>query len=280
MRVEDAVSWLFVPGDRPERFTKAVGCGADVVILDLQDAVAPDAKDSARDSVLDWLSAGGQACVRMNPVNTPEGLADLAALSQWRAVHTGTGAVAAVVAPLSEEPSEVDEIAAAMPDVAVVLLVESARGVTRLRELASHPIVSRLAFGNLDTAADLGCAPDSPTLDDVRSTFVLESRAAGLPGPIDGVTPDFADVEATATDAASSHRRGFTGKLCIHPRQVAAIHAAFAPTEAEIGWARRVEAAVRTAGGGAVALDGVMLDAPVLRRAQQILHRSAPAEEG
>ena len=277
--VADAVTWLFVPGHRADRFAKAAAAGADVVIFDLQDAVPAEQKAEARVAVAQALASGALAagalaagatgCVRINPVTGAEGQADLEAL---HGVLAGAASAEfSVMLPLAESAADLDRIQAHLPGIAVVALIESARGWGAARELSAHPAVARLAFGNLDTAADLGCSPDSPTLDQVRMALVLESRLAGLPGPVDGVTPEFRDPTVAAADASHAKRLGLAGKLCIHPAQLVPVAEAFAPTEAEISWAGEIERGLAAAGGGAFAVDGAMVDAPVIARARRIL---------
>ncbi len=269
-----ARSWLFVPGDRGDRFPKAAGSGAEVVICDLEDAVAEDAKAAARSGVARWLGAGGAACVRINAHGTPFHDDDVAALA-------GLPGLRAVMRPKAEDPAVLGRLSAALgPGTAVVALVETALGVHRVHELAVSPGVARLAFGSIDLALDLGARDEPAALLFARSALVLASRVAGLAAPVDGVTPELDDlsvVEAAATAAAGL---GFGGKLCVHPRQVDAVHAGFRPTEAEVEHAGRVLAAATA--GGAARVDGQMIDRPVLARARRVLqrHGSLPQESG
>ncbi|MDR6535119.1 citrate lyase subunit beta/citryl-CoA lyase [Variovorax soli] len=163
--------------------------------------------------------------------------------------------------------------AAAGPQAALVPLIESAAGLAALDELAAAPQVLRLAFGHLDFQSDLGlaCEADEPELIPVRLSLVLASRRASIAAPVDGVTPDWRDLDRLAADAARARRGGFGAKLCIHPDQVSPVQAAFAPSAEQLAWARRVDAAMRAAGGGAINMDGRMVDAPVLRLAQRLL---------
>ncbi|SEC85470.1 citrate lyase subunit beta / citryl-CoA lyase [Amycolatopsis tolypomycina] len=247
-----ATTFLFVPGDRPDRFGKGLTSGADVVILDLEDAVAPAGKGSARAAVREWL-AGHRAMVRINAPGTPWFAAD-AELVAARGVP--------VMVPKAEAPG----VLAGFGEV--VALVETARGVEAAGELAAVPSVTRLAFGSVDLAAELGVAPeDREPFAYARSRLVIASAAAGLPPPVDGVTTTLADDAQLASDVGYARRMGFGGKLCIHPRQLAAVQAGFAPTEAERDWARRVLAA----GAGVSVVDGRMVDRPVLARARHIL---------
>jgi citrate lyase subunit beta/citryl-CoA lyase len=145
--------------------------------------------------------------------------------------------------------------------------------VANARDIAACPAVGRLALGHIDLMADLGvqCGPDERELDSVRFELVLASRLAGRPPPVDGVTAAIDDEALLAADTQRAHRFGFGGKLCIHPRQVAPVHAALAPTAQQLAWARRVVEAAAAAGGGAVRVDGEMVDRPVVLLAQRML---------
>jgi citrate lyase subunit beta / citryl-CoA lyase len=262
-------AWLFVPGHRPERIDKALASGADRVIVDLEDAVAPEAKDEARAALAGWLaSARAPVAVRLNAADTPWFEADLALLA--------TPAVAAVVLPKAEDPSVLARLAALRPGLALVPLVESALGLAQARALAAAPGVQRLAFGHIDFQVDLGLR--DATEDDLlpfRCELVLASRLARIAAPLDGVTVALDDPAVLQADVQRARRLGFGGKLCIHPRQVAAVQAGFRPGADEVAWAQRVLAAAAQAGGAAVALDGKMIDKPVMLRAEAILRDAA-----
>lgn len=262
-------TWLFVPGNRPERFDKALAAGADRVIIDLEDAVAPADKAAARDALARWLaSTTAKLAVRLNAADTAW-FADDIALIDSPAVNT-------VVLPKAEDPRVLAQLAARRPGLALVPLIESAAGFAALREMAAVPGVERLAFGHLDFQVDLGMRGAAE--DDLlpfRSEIVLASRLARIAAPLDGVTVTLDDAERLADDVARARRLGFGGKLCIHPKQVAGVRAGFAPGEAEISWARRVLAAAQQAGGAAVAVDGKMVDRPVMLRAEAILRDAA-----
>lgn len=263
--VAAARSALFVPGDRPERFDKALASGADLVIVDLEDAVAVGHKAQARDNVVTWLSGGGRAAVRINGLRTEHCSADRSRLA-------GLAGLQAVVVPMAEDPAALAELAEELGGVAVVAMVETAAGLLRARELAETPGVVRLAFGHLDLAADLDSADTRVAMLHARSTLVVTSRAAGLPGPLEGVTPSLDDPARWADDARYAAELGFSGKLVIHPGQVEAVNAAFTPTAEEVARAARVLEAAEQ--GGAVRLDGEMVDAPVLARARRLLGRA------
>jgi citrate lyase subunit beta/citryl-CoA lyase len=265
-----ARSFLFVPGNRPERFAKALASGADAVIIDLEDAVPLDAKLAARDALLaawpDFDAARrARLLVRVNPFGTPWHQADLAAVANL----TGLGAV---MLPKAETPQQIAH-AAQTSRLPVLPLIESAEGLGQMDLMARTPNVLRLVLGHIDLQADLGlsCGPDEAELAPVRLALVVASRRAGLPSPVDGVTTATIDAEVLAQDAQRSRRFGMGAKLCIHPAQVDGVHQALAPTEAECDWARRVLAAEVAAGGGAFSVDGKMVDPPVLLLARRIL---------
>jgi citrate lyase subunit beta/citryl-CoA lyase len=269
-RLAQARSFLFVPGHRPERFAKALASGADAVIIDLEDAVPLDAKNTARAALLDaWtdFAAAERArlLVRVNPAGTSWHEADLAAVASL----TGLGAL---MLPKAENPRQVEQ-AFRTSSKRVLPLIESAEGVGQMDAIARAAGILRLGLGHIDLQADLGlrCGPDEAELAPVRLGMVVASRRAGLTSPVDGVTTATQDAEALAADAQRSRRFGFGAKLCIHPAQVAGVHQALAPTDAERDWARRVLAAEVAAGGGAFSVDGKMVDPPVLLLARSLL---------
>lgn len=267
--VPSARSWLFVPGHRGDRFAKAAASGADIVVCDLEDAVAADAKASARAEVTRWLDEGGAACVRLNVHGTPFYDADVSALSGVRGLR-------AVMLPKAEDARVLVELGDALgPDTPVVALVETALGLHRVHDLASVPCVARLAFGSLDFALDVGAEHAPTSMLFARSSLVVASRAAGMAAPIDGVTVALDDPSVAAADAGAAARLGFGGKLCIHPRQVSAVNAAFSPSEEDVRCARRILDGVTDDGAGR--LDGQMVDRPVVERARLILRRAGVA---
>jgi citrate lyase subunit beta/citryl-CoA lyase len=180
--------------------------------------------------------------------------------------------LAAVVLPKAESPAVVERIVRTTP-AAVVPLVESAAGLHALELLAQARGVARIAFGHLDFQADTGlhCGADERELDSVRLAIVLASRRANLPAPVDGITAALDDAPRLADDVARARRLGFGAKLCIHPKQVAAVNEGLGPTPAQRAWAARVLAASQVQPTGAFQLDGQMVDAPVLLRARSFL---------
>jgi citrate lyase subunit beta/citryl-CoA lyase len=261
------ITYLFVPGNRPDRFGKALDSGADAIILDLEDAVAPAEKDAARDSVGSWLdrhrSESARVLVRINDDTSPWFESDIDLLR--RVTPAG------VMLPKAERAGQI--AAALRPGGIVVPLIETALGLRGVNEIAAAPGVQRLAFGTLDFAVDLELSGDERGLIPPAMAIALASRCAGKVPPIAGVTPALDDDDALSRDLAFARAVGFTAKLCIHPRQVAAVRRALAPSEAELDWARRVIAAAE-GGAGAMQVDGRMVDRPVLLKAKSILDRA------
>ncbi len=258
-------SYLFVPGNRPDRFAKALAAGADVVIVDLEDAVPPPDKVAAREHVGRWLSPDHPVTVRVNAFGT-----------EWFEADVGICrllGVAGVMLPKAEHVRQLDAIRASLGEPMPLLpIVETALGLWHAEELARAPHVERLVFGALDFALDLQIEGDEG-LSAFRSQIVLVSRVAGIQPPIDVPTTTFTDLERVRSDAARARRTGFGGKLCIHPAQIAPVHEAFAPTPDEVAWARRVLEADAAASGAATVVDGEMVDRPVVARARAIVDR-------
>ena len=262
-------SYLFVPGDRPERFEKACAAGADAVIIDLEDAVTPERKASAREGVLAWLAAGGRACVRLNGTDTEWFDDDCALLDQ--------PGVLGVVLPKAERADQIARLAARLqPGVRIVPIVETALGLWNALELASAPAVERLAFGSVDFQLDCGILGDGEELLYARSRLALASAIARIDAPVDGVTVAINDLEQLHADTRRARQLGFGAKLCIHPKQVVPVNEDFLPSEAEVAHAREVIGAVEAASGiGAINLNGKLIDRPVIERARKILERTA-----
>jgi len=269
-------SWLFTPATRPDRFARAGEAGADVLIIDLEDAVAPGDKDRARAAALAHLDAGrGTApiqALRVNGLRTRAGLDDLRLLLESR---TGPEAVILPKVETPDEPRLVDAwLAEAGSPAALVALVESARGVEAAPEIArSTPRLSALMFGAADLAADLGAPAAWEPLLYARSRVVAAAAAAGI-GAIDAPYFDLKDRAGQEAELRAAVALGFAAKAAIHPGQVAAINAALTPSAAAVAEAREI-LAQNAAGVGVVG--GRMVDEAVARRARRILAAAGEA---
>lgn len=273
-------SYLFVPGDRPERFGKALASIADAVVVDLEDAVLPAAKAAARAAVAAWFASGAiseanadadaaRVVVRINDESTPWFDDDLALLRD--------AGVRTVMLPKAERTATIARLLAACPGRAVLPLIETARGVLAAEVLAATEGVQRLVFGTIDFALDMdlqGPLADTLGLDAAAARLALASRAFGLPPPVAGVTLAIDDIARLQADIDRARAHGFSAKLCIHPRQLAPLHARLAPDADELAWAERVLTAAQAAAGGAVQIDGRMVDRPVIERARRIVQRA------
>ncbi|MEV7758174.1 CoA ester lyase [Microbacterium sp. NPDC089180] len=255
---------LFVPGDRPERLTKAVS-RADAAILDLEDAVAPDAKPAAREAMIAADPDPDRVIVRVNGPETPEFARDLAALAQTR--------VRTVMVAKAEDPASL----APLEGYDVVALCETARGVVHAEQLAAVPQVVALMWGAEDLVASLGGTSSrfaDATYRDVarlaRARVLLAAGAAGKRA-IDAVHVDIGDLEGLSAEAQDAAASGFAATACIHPGQVETIRAAYAPTPEQLRWAHGVLA---EAEGGAFRFEGRMIDEPILRHARAMVARA------
>lgn len=271
-------SLLFVPGDRPDRMEKALGAGADALILDLEDSVAPTAKADARRVVADFLNANSQAriWVRVNPLDGPEQEKDLAAILS---AHPD-----GIVLPKAEGGASVDELARRLTErgnaTAQILAIatETPASIFALGSYGGARRLAGLTWGAEDLPAAIGAATSreqdgrfTPPYELARSLCLFGAAAAGVM-PIETVYPAFRDLDGLALYAARARRDGFTGMMAIHPDQVGVINAAFTPSAAEIAHARAVVAAFEASpGAGALALEGRMIDRPHLLQAQRIL---------
>jgi citrate lyase subunit beta/citryl-CoA lyase len=232
-------------------------------MLDLEDAVGPDLKSVARRNVGRWLSEGGDAVIRINGADSVWYKDDVAMLSGHRC---------AVILPKVSKATQIGALLDQLPGVGVVPLLETAEGILNAREVCSAEGVIRSAFGNADLALDLGIDVLSRTaLSHARVQVVLASAAAKIAPPLDGPTVLINDEQRLLADTQHSAELGFTGRVCIHPRQVAVVNGVFMPTTEDLDWAREVVAA---AGDGTVAvLANQMIATPLVNRARQILSR-------
>jgi citrate lyase subunit beta/citryl-CoA lyase len=258
----DFIAPLFVPANRPERFAKAAASGADAVILDLEDAVRAQDKDEARQCVTTGFTHL-PVILRVNGAGTPWHGADLVAALDTRP--------AGIMVPKAEFTPAFQAVCekASRRGIGVIALLETARGIASAERIATIPGVTRLAFGSVDYAADIGCDHTRAALSHARSQLVLASRLAEKTQPLDGVTTDIEDGGRIQDDARYSRELGFGGKLCIHPRQISLVLDSWKPAPAEIAWATRIAGTE-----GAVAIDGEMVDEPVRARARALLARA------
>ena len=275
-RIAQARTLLFVPGNRPERFEKAARCGADAVVLDLEDSVPPADKLAARAAIArEWtrlLGLGVPLVVRINTADGEIGRADLA----WLAALPSP---AAVMVPKAESVSSLEQVHYSLHGVPILALIESAAGYAALPCLGGASGVLRLVVGHIDFVADTGlqCDEDESELAPLRFAVNIATRLNRLAPPVDGVTVQIGDEARLRKDVRRALRFGFTGKLCIHPAQVAVVHDAFMPTGEELAWARKVLAADSAAGGAAVQVDGRMVDLPVVLQARKTVALAARA---
>jgi citrate lyase subunit beta / citryl-CoA lyase len=279
-------SLLFVPGDRPERFAKALASGADAVICDLEDAVTPATRPQARLNVADLLRSAERTApvwVRINPVQTNDALADLAAVAATRPDG--------IVLPKARDGADLQRLDHWLEALetqhgyprgtikVIALITETAQAVLNGATFAAPPArVIGFTWGAEDLAAEVGASANRTTDGEFEFTFrlarascLLLAAAAGI-AAYDTTDIEFRDVAAVERRAQAARRDGFVGKLAIHPAQLAPIHAAFTPTGDEVAWARRVIELMSADGGrGAVALDGRMIDRPHVKQAERIL---------
>ncbi|MFG1927214.1 HpcH/HpaI aldolase/citrate lyase family protein [Cryptosporangium sp. NPDC048952] len=266
-------SYLYVPGDRADRLLGARARGADALIVDLEDAVAPARKAEARALVADWLTPepGPQIWVRINAESVAQ---DVAAVAR--------PGLDGIVVPKADPEllAEVDaRLTAEGSDAALLPLIESAAGLLRVAEVAAAPRVLRLGIGEADLIADLGLrpGPDRAELAPVRLQVVVASAAVGIARPLGATSTDFRDLDAFCESAHTLARQGFRGRTAIHPAQVPVIHDVFTPTDDEVATAQDIVARFDEAGGGgAVDAKGRFLDAAVVRSAREVLSLASP----
>jgi citrate lyase subunit beta/citryl-CoA lyase/(S)-citramalyl-CoA lyase len=266
-------SLLFVPGSRPERIAKALGAGADAVVVDLEDAVAPDAKDEARGAVLSELNVDRRFAVRVNPLETGWGRDDADAL----AAHGC--APAFVMLPKAESAGQIEVLAAALGDQAsggIIPIIESALGLRNAWEICAVDGVTAVLFGGGDMSADLGVAMEWEPLFFARAQVAAACAAAQVPA-IDVPWLDVKNEDGLIAETERVKALGYQAKACIHPAQVSPVNTVFTPSQADIFEAERVIAALEDAGGGAALLDGKLIEAPIIRRARRVLEAARAA---
>jgi citrate lyase subunit beta/citryl-CoA lyase len=274
-------SVLFSPADQPDLLRKAPETGADVVVFDLEDGVLPAQKTAAREdlrSVLREIDSGCELCVRINPLDSG-GSADLDAVLPERE------AVDSIMLPKVSDPEQVRTLRETLPandSIPVLALLETAGGILDAPAIAAEDGVDAVLLGAEDLAANIGATRTQAgeEVSYARQRVVLAASNAGIDA-IDTLVTNFEDTDRLRTDTERAVQFGFDGKMAIHPRQVSIINEIFLPDEEEIDWARRVLAAREDADGrGVFAVDGEMIDAPLLAQAEQILERAGAATDG
>lgn len=273
-------SLLFVPGTRPERFSKAIAAGPDAVCVDLEDAVPPADKDAARATVLDWFAGRAAAdCaigVRINALSTLEGLRDVLGLAESEARPDF------VMIPKAHTVDHFEQLGLAFADrprdarPAFWGVIETSLGLLKAQEVAAGCMrgaheAGGILFGGADYSAELGVAMEWEPLFHARSTLAATLAPNSFVTLMDVPFLDVGDAEGLRAEAMRAKALGFRGKACVHPAQVAVVNEVFAPSAAEMDWARRVMAAGDEAAGGPVLLDGKLLDTPVYLRARRML---------
>lgn len=260
-------SLLFVPATRLDRIEKALNSGADVVIVDLEDAVALAEKESARAGLDAYLTKhqGIKVAVRINGADTHQFIDDL----EMCAKHDN---IRAIVLPKSQSIVSLEQVAELGKPIWP--LIETALGDFELPNMVRVKGVERLLLGGLDMGGDLGLKPDTEgalsVIDKIRTDLVMYSKIGGLNPPVETVFPAIDDLDGIEKFARKASQMGFSGMLCIHPHQLPAIHKGFSPSSEELEWAHRVLAMAAKSGKGAFQMDGKMIDAPVIRRARLI----------
>ncbi|MFF0158412.1 HpcH/HpaI aldolase/citrate lyase family protein [Streptomyces sp. NPDC005263] len=265
------LTWLYAPGDRPHVVAKALTAGADVVVVDLEDAVAPDRKDYARAATAELLTEPqpSPVHVRVNALGTPGADADLKAVAALPGVR-------GLRLPKVTSPEQIVRVAEDTAPAGggappLYALLESALGIERAHAIAScHPALRGIALGEADLAADLGVREDAG-LDWSRSRVIVAARAAGLLPPSQSVHPDIRDLEGLAASCAHGRTLGFLGRAAIHPRQLPVIERAYLPTQREIEQAETIIKAATTEQGAQALPDGRFIDAAVVSAAHRTL---------
>jgi citrate lyase subunit beta/citryl-CoA lyase len=263
------LTWLYAPGDRPHVVAKALAAGADVVVIDLEDAVAPDRKEYARAATAELLSTPPPVPVhvRVNALDGPLAPRDLAAV----AALPGLSGLRLPKVTSPEQIIHTAQRSAPATAPALYALLETALAVEHAYAIASaHPALRGIALGEADLRADLGVREDAG-LDWSRSRVVVAARAAGLPPSPQSVHPDIRDLEGLAASCAHGRTLGFLGRAAIHPRQLPIIERAYLPTEQEVEEAETIVKAATTQQGAQALPDGRFIDAAVVAAAQRTL---------
>ncbi len=260
-------SLLFVPGSRPERFVKALAAGADMICIDLEDAVLPSDKESARKAVAEFILSSNsieKICVRVNPVDSPIGWADLEALAE--------ACPAAIMIAKCSCPTDVKTVEQLVnKHVSIIPLIESIQGLDNICGITTaSDSVKSIMFGGADMSAELRCDFSYEPLLFVRSQLALAAARANI-DLIDVPYVNIKDEQGLIDETEKVKALGFNAKAAIHPCQINGIHQAFSPTEEQISYAKAVLDAVDNPDAGAVVVQGRMVDRPIILASQRIM---------
>jgi (S)-citramalyl-CoA lyase len=269
-------SALFVPGSRPERFAKAAAADPDLVIIDLEDAVAADQKAAARDAALAYIATHDllsrvRWAVRMNGLKTTAGLEDALALAE-----AGADCPRMVFVPKVESAAELDILASILPGdrPGFVPLVESPEGMRHAYAIAEHPRVAAVMLGGADFCAELGVPLSWEPLALVRGTLAAACARVGKP-LLDVPWIHLKDADGLRSETERVKALGFTAKTAIHPDQISTINTVFTPTDGEIAKAREALAVFQGQDHAAMQHNGAFLEAPIIRRYERVLEIAA-----
>lgn len=274
---------LFCPADRPERYLKALE-RSDAIIIDLEDAVAPQDRPAAREAIIEAFGSEGiigsneeyarRVIIRVNPVDSADFLEDAQAVR--------TAGVDLVMVPKVEKSAQLDAFSEALPDVGVVALCETAAGIIQSPEISAHESVVAVMWGAEDLMASMGGTTsrhENGNYREVakfaRSQVLLAASAFGK-AVIDSIHTDLHNAEAVLEEAQDAVASGFQSKACIHPAQVAPIREAFIPSQEQVTQAEEMLEAVRVH-GAAFQFRGKMIDEPLIKQAQRVLQRAGKA---
>ncbi|MBL41238.1 MAG: CoA ester lyase [Rhodospirillaceae bacterium] len=269
-------SFLFVPGDRPERFDKAKNSGCDAIIIDLEDAVSTNKKDLAREIVIDYFSKLNKgevrSFVRVNSIKTYFGLKDVTAFIDNGCLPDG------IVLPMVDSAEEVillDEIIKKYkPDISIFVVIETPKGLSNVISIASATSnVEIIGFGSADFTSQTGSSLSWNSLLYARSKIINAAGIAGITA-VDGVWPDINDEEGLLNETKKIVDIGFKGKIAIHPKQIPGIHQAFSPNQEDVNFAKEVIDAYEAAKGGVISVRGKMIDEPLVISARRVLSLS------
>lgn len=267
-----AKSFLFVPSIYPERFIKALQSGANQIIIDLEDSVEEAKKEVGRKNIADFSSQcvknNDKFLIRINETQSAEFQKDLSLISTIKESNS----IAGIVLPKAQNYEDIDILSKF--ELPIIPIIESALGVENLDDIARHPSVLALSFGSLDMTLDLNLQEGEGKnfiLNSIRTQIVLKSVKYNLLSPINGVYPDIKNIDGLKEDLLFAKSMGFGGSLCIHPNQVVPINEVFSPSAQQIVWAKEILSLRKNSNDIIFNHNGMMVDLPVIKKAEQIL---------